>query len=232
MSLFTLFKSLKLVFKRKKGRSTEAKSLTECNDLLGNFITEKEVRCYKYSNFKAMMKEDHFICAKFEEEFFFLKLLNNDSETISRVIHELELFHNISHRNILKFCGVSRIEGIEGRIINTNKHHILVLEYADSGSLSTYLDKNFDELNWNDKINLAFQLASARASRILVHQKSIKLTVFGSFKELQESSSDTILIFSFMPYMDPESFNTQNLNFQLDKTSNVYSIGILLWQIS
>ncbi|CAB5366723.1 unnamed protein product [Rhizophagus irregularis] len=161
MSLFTLFKSLKLVFKRKKGRSTEAKSLTECNDLLGNFITEKEVRCYKYSNFKAMMKEDHFICAKFEEEFFFLKLLNNDSETISRVIHELELFHNISHRNILKFCGVSRIEGIEGRIINTNKHHILVLEYADSGSLSTYLDKNFDELNWNDKINLAFQLASA-----------------------------------------------------------------------
>lgn len=33
-----------------------------------------------------------------------------------------------------------------------------------------------------------------------------------------------------MPYTDPRSFNNQN--FQLDKTSNVYSIGILLWQIS
>ncbi|CAB5207883.1 unnamed protein product [Rhizophagus irregularis] len=112
----SLFKSLKLVFKRKKGRSTEAKSFTECNDLLGNFITEKEVRCYEYSNFKELMRKDSFICAKFEDEFFILKSLNNDGETIHRVIHELELFHNISHRNILKFCGVSRIEGIEGQL--------------------------------------------------------------------------------------------------------------------
>jgi hypothetical protein len=33
-----------------------------------------------------------------------------------------------------------------------------------------------------------------------------------------------------MPYTDPKSLNTRN--FQLDKASNVYSIGILLWQIS
>jgi serine/threonine protein kinase len=36
--------------------------------------------------------------------------------------------------------------------------YVLVLEYADSGTLNTYL-KN--ELNWNDKLNLALQLASA-----------------------------------------------------------------------
>ena len=35
------------------------------------------------------------------------------------------------------------------------------MEYADSGALSTYLNKNFDELDWNDKLRLAFQLASA-----------------------------------------------------------------------
>ena len=29
--------------------------------------------------------------------------------------------------------------------------YILVLEYADSGTLSTYLSKQFNELEWNDK---------------------------------------------------------------------------------
>ena len=37
----------------------------------------------------------------------------------------------------------------------------LVLEYADSGSLKDYLNKHFNELEWNDKYQLALQLASA-----------------------------------------------------------------------
>ena len=41
--------------------------------------------------------------------------------------------------------------------------YILVLEYADSGTLSTYLSRHFNELEWNDKYHLAFQLASAVA---------------------------------------------------------------------
>jgi len=37
----------------------------------------------------------------------------------------------------------------------------LVLEYADSGTLDAYLNKHFRELGWNDKYQLALQLASA-----------------------------------------------------------------------
>ena len=39
----------------------------------------------------------------------------------------------------------------------------LVLEYADSGTLKTYLSERFNELDWNDKYQLSFQLASAVA---------------------------------------------------------------------
>jgi serine/threonine protein kinase len=39
----------------------------------------------------------------------------------------------------------------------------VVLEYADNGSLKTYLNTHFNELEWNDKYRLAFQLASALA---------------------------------------------------------------------
>ena len=38
---------------------------------------------------------------------------------------------------------------------------ILVLEYADNGTLGTFLSNNFHELEWNYKYQLAYQLASA-----------------------------------------------------------------------
>ena len=40
-------------------------------------------------------------------------------------------------------------------------HYSLVLEYADCGTLKTYLNEYFDELEWHDKLELALQLANA-----------------------------------------------------------------------
>ena len=39
--------------------------------------------------------------------------------------------------------------------------YLLVLEYADGGSLHSYLKKNFSNLEWGEKYRLALQLASA-----------------------------------------------------------------------
>jgi serine/threonine protein kinase len=47
------------------------------------------------------------------------------------------------------------------------------LEYADSGTLNAYLKNHFNELDWNDKLRLAFQLASAvecMHSRGIIHR--------------------------------------------------------------
>ena len=38
---------------------------------------------------------------------------------------------------------------------------MLVMEYADSGTLRNYLKENFSKLTWNDKYNMALQIASA-----------------------------------------------------------------------
>jgi serine/threonine protein kinase len=38
---------------------------------------------------------------------------------------------------------------------------MLVMEYADNGSLRSYLKKNFSKLTWDDKYLMAYQLASA-----------------------------------------------------------------------
>jgi serine/threonine protein kinase len=39
--------------------------------------------------------------------------------------------------------------------------YILVLEYANSGTLKDYLKEHFNELEWDDKFELALQLSNA-----------------------------------------------------------------------
>ena len=38
---------------------------------------------------------------------------------------------------------------------------MLVMEYADGDSLRNYLKHNFKNLNWNDKCQLSYQIATA-----------------------------------------------------------------------
>src|SRR6266496_2106286 len=44
------------------------------------------------------------------------------------------------------------------------------MEYADGGTLQDYLKKNFNKLTWNDKYNLAYQLA---CSILCLHDEGI-----------------------------------------------------------
>ena len=62
------------------------------------------------------------------------------------------------HPNILRFYGISKLET---GLVNQMNKCLLVLEYADGGSLYSYLKENFDKLEWSDKYQLASQLASA-----------------------------------------------------------------------
>lgn len=41
------------------------------------------------------------------------------------------------------------------------KDYHLVLEYANQGTLESYLNENFENLTWNDKYKMAHQLACA-----------------------------------------------------------------------
>ena len=60
------------------------------------------------------------------------------------------------HANIIKFYGLSKLE-------TDSTKYFLIMEYADGGSLQSYLKENFNKLEWNDKYKLAFQIANAVA---------------------------------------------------------------------
>ena len=61
---------------------------------------------------------------------------------------------------------------------------------------------------------------------------------FGLSKRIEESSNLQTKLFGMVPYVDPQIFNKKRDSnnqiqiYSLNKKSDVYSIGILLWEIS
>ncbi|CAI2161527.1 16693_t:CDS:2 [Funneliformis geosporum] len=117
------------------------------------------------------------------------------------------------------------------------------MEYANNGNLQTYLENNFEKLNWNDKKQLAYQIADGlnylhnedvlhrdlHSKNIVIHDRNAKITDFGISK-IEYNSSMHIGPFGKTAYMEPQILADQN--FEYIKASDIYSFGILMWEIS
>ena len=72
----------------------------------------------------------------------------------------------------------------------------------------------------------------------MVHQNVIKLADFGLSKRIEEASSSQSKLYGIIPYIDPKKFSRRKNNddskqiYTLNEKSDVYSVGILLWEIS
>ncbi|CAB5382565.1 unnamed protein product [Rhizophagus irregularis] len=183
------------------------------------------------------------IWKKSENSVVALKAFENNKTIIKEIVNEIKLMHKVNfHTNIIRFFGITKRKDE----YDMDSNYLLILEYADSGTLGNYLKENFNKLDWSIKLQFAIQTADAvsyihqhdiihcdlHSDNILVHQNMIKLADFGLSRRLAEVSTRHDII-GKVAYIDPQNYNmNNNYHYKPNKKSDVYSVGVLLWEIS
>ncbi|CAB4402148.1 unnamed protein product [Rhizophagus irregularis] len=86
---------------------------------------------------------------------------------MKEIVNEVKLLCKVnSHKNIIQFFGITKRESNE----NIDPDYLLILEYADGGTLRNYLRNNFDNLDLDIKLQFAIQIANAVS---FIHQEGI-----------------------------------------------------------
>ncbi|CAB4385543.1 unnamed protein product [Rhizophagus irregularis] len=198
-------------------------------------ISKKHIKYYNYKDFfnSEVIGSGGFgkvYRANWKNSRNILALKSFRDSTNKNIVEELKIQCEVHfHDNIIKFYGITEVNDY-----GSKKYYMLVMEYADGGTLQNYLEKNIANLNWDKKFKMANQLACAvsclhdmnithrdlRSSNVLVHQNNIKLKV-----DVPKLSKK----YDIIPYIDPTKFADLH---SLDQKSDVYSIGVLLWEIS
>jgi serine/threonine protein kinase len=137
--------------------------------------------------------------------------------------------------SVIKFYGMTRDPETED--------YIMVLKYADNGSLRNYLDKSYNKLKWNNKIKYLLEIARGldyihkedyihqdlHSGNILMTLLNMRIADMGLCKpaDYNKSESTKNNIYGVLPYIAPEILRGQSY----DESTDIYSFGIIMYEM-
>ncbi|RIB07361.1 kinase-like domain-containing protein [Gigaspora rosea] len=211
-------------------------------------IKDEYINSYDYESFK---KKKHIgkggvgtVYSAYSEdidETIALKSLNDDLidenkfHEFVREVKNIIKVHN--HANIIKFFGFTK-DTTTGTGLS-----YMVLQFANNGDLRSYLRDHFSELNWSTKIKMAKDISNGlkclhkanivhrdlHDKNILVNDSRLMIADFGLSKSLGSTSNS--LAGGTLLYSDPKYMENPYL-FKREKPSDIYSLGVLFWELS
>ncbi|RHZ68640.1 hypothetical protein Glove_294g145 [Diversispora epigaea] len=212
------------------------------NLIIEDTFQKENIPFYQYSEFEnvELISGNVYKAAfKISQKTVALKRFSlNNKFTLDNLINEIKRHRKLeAHNSILRFYGITKQE-------NTN-NYIIILKYANGGTLRQYLKTNFQKMDWNAKLNIAKQIANAlmylhsneiihgklNSKNIFVHNGNIKLNDFEMAKYTPESLKSLTDSLGLIQYIDPqylELFTKIGKN----KSSDIFSLGTILWEIS
>ncbi|RIB10104.1 kinase-like domain-containing protein [Gigaspora rosea] len=122
---------------------------------------------------------------------------------------------------------------------------MLVLQFANGGNLRDYLSNSFNDLKWEDKFRMAKEIAQGllylhnkdiihrdlHSKNILVHEGKMLIADFGLARYINDDPTISDNVIRGMPaYIEPQCF--KNPSYARNKKSDIYSFGVILWEIS
>ncbi|CAB4420291.1 unnamed protein product [Rhizophagus irregularis] len=152
---------------------------------------------------------------KDQSMFVALKSLNNSKSVTLEFMNEIILHYKLNlQKRIIKHYGVTQEP--------ETKNYVMVLDYAENGSLRNYLNTNYDKLSWSDKINYLHSIAHGLKD---IHEEG--LIHRDLHIDYNTSENHKNKIFGVLPYIAPEILRGQNYT----KASDIYSFGIIMYEV-
>ncbi|CAB5200595.1 unnamed protein product [Rhizophagus irregularis] len=149
-------------------------------------------------------------------------------------IHELKMHRKLNFcSRLIHILGISSDESVG--------ECLLIMQNADDGNLRQYLENHFSDLTWDDKIKLAYQIIEGikflhdvdiihqnlHSKNIVVTNKEAKIILdIVKCTEIDDYLND----YEMISYIDPKFL--ENHSYELDKKSDIYSLGVLMWELS
>ncbi|GBB98423.1 hypothetical protein RclHR1_03220016 [Rhizophagus clarus] len=167
-----------------------------------------------------------------------LKSLNTKNvslEFMNEITSHQTLNFDLPIGAVIKFYGMTQDPLTE--------NYMMILDYAEDGSLRNYLNASYNKLSWYDKISylnkIAFGLENIHnneiihrdlhVGNILINRGSSLITDMGLCKPADYNTSENTKneIYGVLPYIAPEILRGQNYT----KASDIYSFGIIMYEV-